>query len=145
MERKEFLKSMGTGAAFVLTYGCLSGCSKDEDIPFIAPNGSNLPSNTILFTINLTSQEASNLQEEGGYIIQDDIVVARSLSGAFVAAAVICTHESRKEVTFKENEFLCTAHGARFDQSGIGLNEFGNKGLKIYETLLEGDILTITT
>ena len=145
MKRNEFLKSIGTGAAFILTTGCLGGCSKGEDIPFIAPNGSNLPSNTVLFTIDLSSEEADNLLKEGGFIIQDEIVIAKSLSGAYVAATVICTHESRKEVTFQKNEFLCTAPGARFDQSGNGLNDFGKKGLKIYQTLLNENVLTILT
>jgi hypothetical protein len=31
MERKEFLRSLGAGAAFALTFPCLQGCSKDED------------------------------------------------------------------------------------------------------------------
>lgn len=145
MERNEFLKSIGAGAVFALTYGCLSACSKKENFPFIAPNGVSLPTNTVLFIIDLKSEEASNLNDEGGYIIKDDIVIAQSLSGAYVAATVICTHESRKEVTFQNNEFLCTAHGARFDQSGNGLNDFGNKGLTIYKTLLDGDLLTILT
>lgn len=145
MDRKEFLKSIGVGAAFVLTYGCLGACSKGEDLPFIAPNGSNLPENSPLFTIDLNSTEATNLAKEGGFIIKDDIVVAKSLSGAFLAATVICSHESRKEITFRENEFLCTAHGARFDQSGNGLNNFGARGLKIYTTRLRDTLLTILT
>lgn len=145
MKRKEFLKSIGSGAAFALTYGCLGGCSKDEKIPFIAPNGNNLPVNTILFTIDLDSEETTNLKDKGGFIVKDDIVIAKSLGGGYLAATVICTHESRKEVTFQNNEFLCIAHGARFDQSGYGLNEFGEKGLKIYKTLLDGNELAILT
>jgi len=30
MERKEFLKSIGTGAAFAVTFGCLGGCLREE-------------------------------------------------------------------------------------------------------------------
>jgi len=145
MKRKEFLKSIGVGATFAITYGCLGGCSKDEKIPFIAPNGSNLPANTILFTIDLSSEEATSLKNEGGFIVKDDIVIAKSLSGTYIAATVICTHESRKEVRFQKNEFLCSAHGARFDQNGNGLNEFGEEGLKIYKTLLDGNELAILT
>ena len=35
MERKEFLRSLGAGAAFAITFPCLQGCSKDDmpDIP----------------------------------------------------------------------------------------------------------------
>lgn len=145
MDRKEFLKSIGIGAAFALTYGCLGGCSKSEDFPFIAPNGSNLPANSPLFTIDLNSTEANNLVKEGGFIIKEDVVVAKSRSGAYLAATVICSHESRREITFQENEFFCGAHGARFDQSGNGLNSFGVKGLKIYTTQLADDLLTILT
>lgn len=145
MERKAFLKSVGAGAAFALTYGCLGSCSKEVSIPFIAPTGSDLPPDTALFSIDLTAPEAINLREEGGFIIREEIVVAQSLSGTYLAATVVCTHESRKEVIFQNNEFNCTAHGARYDQSGNGLNDFGKKGLKIYKTLLEEDILTILT
>lgn len=136
---------MGAGAVFALTYGCLGGCSKEEDIPFIPPKGINLPTDTVLFTINLISEEAINLKNEGGYIVKDDIVIARGLGGNYLAATVICSHESRKQVTFTNNEFYCIAHEARFDQSGNGLNEFGKKGLKIYKTLLDGNELTILT
>lgn len=145
MERQKFLKSIGIGAAFALTYGCLGACSKDEKPPFIAPNGSNLPSNTPLFTIDLNSTEASELSKDGGFMIKDDVVIAKSLSGAYLAATVICSHESRKEITFQENEFFCGAHGARFDQSGIGLNNFGTGGLKIYNTQVADNLLTILT
>jgi len=34
MERKQFLRSLGAGAAFALTFPCLQGCSKDD-----APDG----------------------------------------------------------------------------------------------------------
>jgi hypothetical protein len=31
MERKEFMKSIGQGAAFTLTFSCLSGCLEAEN------------------------------------------------------------------------------------------------------------------
>lgn len=145
IQRQEFLKSIGMGAAFVLTYGCLGACSESGAPPFIAPNGVDLPENTPLFSIDLTSTEAANLKEEGGFMIKEDVIIARSLSGSYIAATVICSHESRKEVIFQENEFFCSAHGARFDQSGNGLNSFGARGLKIYRTQVSENTLTILT
>lgn len=145
MERKAFLKTMGIGAALALTHGCMGACSKREELPFIPPNGSDLPANSPLFTIDLDSTEAANLAKEDGFIIKDEVVVARSLSGSYVAATVICSHESRKEITFRDNEFYCGAHGARFDQSGNGLNSFGTKGLKVYMVRVTDNLLTILT
>ena len=31
MERKEFLRSLGAGAAFAVIFPCVQGCSKDDD------------------------------------------------------------------------------------------------------------------
>lgn len=97
----------------------------------------------MLFTIDLTSSEASKLTNNGGYMVKNNIVVAKNLNGAFVAATVICSHDLIKKVTFKSNEFYCTEHGARFDQTGKGLNNKGKKGLKIYKISQDGSILSI--
>ncbi len=51
MERKAFLKTLGAGAAFALTFPCLQGCSKDGD------GGENPVPDGVDFTIDLNSQE----------------------------------------------------------------------------------------
>lgn len=164
MERKKFLTSIGSGAAFALTLGCFNSCLREE-INLTDP--SDLNSNTetlnqggnnsqtvsnpdtaalstnILFTIDLTSSEASKLARKGGYIIKNKVVVAKNMNGDYVAATVICSHELLKKVQFKNNEFYCSEHGARFDLTGKGLNKDGRKGLKIYETSLNGNLLHI--
>jgi len=48
MERKQFLKSLGAGAAFALTFPCVQSCSK-EGIVVDEPTG-------VDFTIDLTSE-----------------------------------------------------------------------------------------
>lgn len=144
MERQEFLKSIGKGAAFALTFTCLGGCLKEE--PYLETESSGTDTetnNNVNFTINLTSSSASNLKNNGGYIIQNNVVVAKDNSGNYVAATVVCSHELLKQVIFRNNEFYCTAHGARFNLSGTGLNDKGSRGLKIYATSLEGDQLSI--
>ena len=100
-------------------------------------------SSTILFSIDLNASEAAKLAVDGGYIVKNNVVVAKNLNGEFVAATVICSHDLIKKVTFKNNEYYCTEHGARFDQTGKGLNNDGKKGLKIYKTSLNGSILDI--
>jgi len=207
MERKEFMKSIGAGAAFAVTFGCLGGCLREEldplsqtdplagstptdsiaevpvstdstetviettpetipqttaeaapetvtdtvqettpetvaeTTPEVTPDPS--PPSNALFTIDLTSSEASKLAEKGGYIIKNKIVVAKNLDGNYVAATVICSHDLLKKMIFKNNEYYCTEHSARFDQSGKGLNSKGKRGLKIYETSLNGNSLSV--
>ena len=71
------------------------------------------------------------------------VVVAKDSSGNYVAATQTCTHEGNKQITLKNNEWYCTAHGARFSLSGSGLNSEGSKGLTIYKTALTGTTLRV--
>lgn len=146
MERKQFLKSLGAGAAFALTFPCLQGCSNDE---------ANTPGNIVEeptgvdFTIDLTSSEASNLANVGGFILKNLVVVVKNLEGEFVAASQVCSHEAYDQVRFVANEggiFYCDVHGSRFEQNGSPINQVdGNvaKALKVYTTELNGDILRV--
>ncbi len=149
MERKEFLRSLGAGAAFALAFPCLQGCSKDEE------NGKITPVPTgVDFTIDLNSSEASKLANNGGFILvkskpeltYTDIVVVRNLEGNFVAASQICSHQQTEEVRFIDDDggiFHCSTHGSRFDQTGQPLNSITNNPLKIFQTELSGGILRV--
>lgn len=151
MERKEFLKSIGAGAAFAITFACLGSCLREELDPVMltetngtdTTNTNTTTASGVLFSIDLNSSEAAKLATNGGFIVKNNIVVARNLNGAYVAATVICSHDLIKKVTFRNNEYYCTEHGARFDQTGKGLNNDGKKGLRIYKTALNGSILDI--
>lgn len=146
MQRKQFLKSLGAGAAFALTFPCLQGCSNDE---------ANTPGNIVEeptgvdFTIDLTSSEASKLQDNGGFILKNLVVVVKNLEGEFVAASQVCSHEAYDQVRFVSNDggiFYCDVHGSRFAQSGTPLNQVDGKTakqLKVYNTELTGDMLRV--
>ena len=145
MERKEFLRSLGAGAAFALLFPCAQGCSKDDEP---AGNIKDVPTG-VDFTVDLTSSEASNLNTNGGYILKNDVVVARNLQGELIAASQICSHQGYDQVTFVNQDggiFYCDVHGSRFEQDGSPLNQVdGNpaKPLKVYNTELTGDILRV--
>ena len=141
MERKDFLRSLGAGAAFALTFPCLNGCSNSEDlVQFPEPDG-------VDFTVDLTSAEASPLANNGGFILVSsdpglgytDIVVARNLQGELIAASQICSHQQTEEVRFISDDggiFRCSTHGSRFDQSGTPLNSVTSNPLRVFNTLL---------
>ncbi len=144
MERKEFLRTLGAGAAFALTFPCLQGCSKDDE------NGDKVETPTgIDFTIDLNSTEGQALAENGSFILKELVVIVKDLDGNFVAATQICSHESYDQVRYLTNDggiFYCDVHGSRFALDGEPLNQVDSttaKPLKIYNTELNGDILRV--
>jgi cytochrome b6-f complex iron-sulfur subunit len=134
MERRAFLEKLGIGATFVLTTACLQSCSKDSSGP-------------VDFTLNLDDAANAALKIDGGYIVSNNTVVARTTAGQYVAATLICSHEGEKKVTYRKssNSFFCTAHGAEFDLKGGGLNSTGKGGLTIYNAVLTGTSLKVTS
>ena len=144
MERKQFLRSLGAGAAFALTFPCVQGCSKDED------NGNIVEEPTgIDFTIDLASSEGAKLATNGSFILKELVVVVKDLSGNFIAASQVCSHQSYDQVRFVNNDggiFYCDVHGSKFELNGTPLNKIGSaaaKPLKIYNTELTGDTLRV--
>ena len=141
MERKDFLRTLGAGAAFALTFPCLQGCSKDDDGGEMTP----IPTG-VDFTIDLNSTEGQGLQNNGDFILKNFVVVVKNLQGNFIAASQICSHQQTENVRFKDNEggiFECSEHGARFDQTGKPLNRVTGNPLKIFNTELTGDMLRV--
>lgn len=134
MNRKEFLETLGLGAAFALTATCLGGCYQDNALSLMGD---------VDFTLDLSAAANANLQQNGGYIIKDRVVVARNNAGEYVAATQLCSHEDKYKIVFRDNEWFCTDHDARFDQAGNGLNNKGRKGITIYQTALEGTTLRV--
>ncbi|NAY90301.1 Rieske 2Fe-2S domain-containing protein [Muricauda sp. JGD-17] len=144
MERKEFLRSLGAGAAFALTFPCLQGCSKDEIDGDIVEEPTGVD-----FTIDLNSEEAQPLNANGGFILKNLVVVAKNLEGDFVAASQVCSHQSYDQVRFVDQDggiFYCDVHGSRFAQDGTPLNQVDSnpaKPIKIYNLELEGSTLRV--
>ena len=135
MKRKEFLEKLGIGAAFVLTSTCLGGCTRDEADP---PKDIN-------FTIDLNDPKYEALQIFGSYVIEDQVVIARSNTGEYLAATLICSHEGLSQITYSDTEgaWYCTAHEALFTEEGNGINANGSKGLTIYSTEQSDNLLRI--
>ncbi|HMB64759.1 MAG TPA: Rieske 2Fe-2S domain-containing protein [Eudoraea sp.] len=141
MERKEFLRSIGAGAAFAITFPCLQGCSGDGSDVNMKP----IPTG-VDFTIDLDSPEGLELQNNGDFILINDIVVVKNLQGAFIAASQICSHQQTDQVRFLEENggiFRCFTHGSEFAQDGAPLNTITTNPLKIFSTELSGNMLRV--
>ena len=136
MDRKEFLASLGMGAAaFVCIWG-LQGCQVNNPV-------SEAPTN-VDFTLDLTDPANSALKNNGGYIYKSGIIVAKTTSGAYVAVYSACTHEGTT-VTYDSsgNRFHCAAHGSNFLTNGSVINGPANQALHQYNTSLTGSSLRV--
>ena len=136
INRHEFLRKIGfAGSALAAIYfsGHLQSCANDR----VSPAPTNL-------TLDLTSSENTALKTKGGYVIKDGVVIARSNTGTYIAATLTCSHEGKNQITYQTDHFYCTAHGAKYDNTGKGLNSEGKKGIAVYTTTLVGNTLTIT-
>jgi nitrite reductase/ring-hydroxylating ferredoxin subunit len=141
MERKDFLRSLGAGAAFALTFPCINGCSSDSEDLEMKPVPTGID-----FNVDLNSQEGSGLQNNGDFILKNDVVVVKNLEGIFVAASQICSHQQTDQVRFLDDNggiFRCSTHGSEFDQNGIPLNTITSNPLKTFNTELNGNILRV--
>lgn len=144
MNRLEFLKSLGLKGASLMAVYCaaqgLSSCkSASDDGATPAPK----PSATVDFTLDLSQASNANLNKVGGFVVANQVVVARVSSSAFAAVTQICSHEGNAAVQFMNGNFVCNVHGAAFDTNGKGLNSLGSKGLTVYKTSLSNNQLRV--
>jgi len=143
MNRMEFLKSLGLKGASLFAVYCaassLTSCVNESMDPSLTSGGTG---NELL--LDLSSSAYSKLNTVGNYVIVSGIVIAKVSATAFAAVTQVCSHEGKRQVVFNAGEFYCSAHGARFDTAGKGLNSTGSRGLKTYVTTSEGTILKVT-
>ena len=137
MTRKEFLNRVGFGAAIAIVPGCIAGlatsCSSDST-PIIAPSN-------VDFNVDVNS---GPLSSNGGFIVSNGIVVARTTSGSFLAVSAACPHEGII-VDFKSSSsnFVCPSHGAKFSSNGTVTQGPASSNLKSYNTQLSGNTLRV--
>jgi hypothetical protein len=149
MKRKDFIKQVGIGAAIAITFPCITSSCKKKDDNKTDNNGSNYsytPATNIDFTIDLNSTEGAPLKKKGGYVVKNDVVVARTKTDEYIAASLHCSDENLKSVTYDGDEWYCTEHDATYSNNGAGTqtyNNLGEKGITTYNTELTGTILRI--
>ncbi|ALL06242.1 (2Fe-2S)-binding protein [Pedobacter sp. PACM 27299] len=139
MDRKDFLASIGLSAATFALINC-AGCSKNSNSPSTDTSGPT----GIDFTLDLSLSANSVLNTNGGYLVSNGIIVARTSSGTYIAVQRSCTHESYGLVyQGSANRFYCANHGATFSESGTVTNGPASKPLNTYHTQLTGTSLRI--
>ena len=141
MERKIFFSTLGISAGMLFLAPVMTSCSKSEDVT-PTPGGNN---GTVNFTLDLTSPAYAQLNTNGGSVVKDNIIIARTSSGAYVALTSICSHQQYNPIAFESsaNRFHCPNHGSNFSVDGTDLNGPALTALKKYNTQLTGTSLRV--
>ncbi len=132
MDRKKFLAQVGIGAAALLVPACMGGlssCKKTDTNP------------TKDFTVDVSSGSLAN---NGGFMVSNGVIIARTNSGSFLAVAAACTHEGTNiNYNPSGNNFICPNHGAQFDSTGNVTQGPASNNLTRYNTTLTGNSLRV--
>ncbi len=141
MERKQFFSALGISAGMLFMAPVVSSCSKDITDGTTTPGGTT---GGVDFTLDLSSSTYSVLNNNGGSVIKDNIIIARTSSGNIVALAAACTHQG-SIVSFESasSRFHCPNHGSNFGIDGSVLNGPALTALKKYNTQLTGNNLRV--
>jgi len=133
MERKEFIKLAGAGAGWMLVSTCFTNCSSTAE-----PTPTNVD-----FTIDVST---GALAQNGGSVVKSGVIVARTLTGEFIAVASACTHEGTT-IQYQANNkiFQCPNHGATFSESGSVRNGPAKNALRQFTTTLSGTTLRVSS
>lgn len=99
------------------------------------------PTTTALATVDVSS---GALATNGGFVVINKIIIARTITGTFLAVAAACTHQgSNVKYVLANNNFHCNSHGAEFNSTGVVTKGPATSNLTLYKTTLTGTILTV--
>jgi cytochrome b6-f complex iron-sulfur subunit len=135
ISRKEFLSQLGVGASLILVPACLGGLTSCAD------NSDAMGPGAVDFTVDVSS---GALSVNGGFLIKNNVIVARTSSGTFIAVSSICTHEGGLlAYNSGANNFSCSRHGAEFSSDGMVTRGPASVRLAKYNTSLTGTTLRV--
>ncbi len=134
MDRKEFLKLTGLSAATLMLIQCFGGCY----------NAGTNPSANVDFTIDLNDARYSALLENGGFVVVNDVLIAKTVDGSFIAVSAKCTHQGEiLRYVIDKDRLVCPRHGSEFSNSGKRLSGPAQKDLIQYKIEVQGNVIRI--
>lgn len=125
---------MGATAGGVLFASCFSACKKSSDTG----------TKPLSFTLDLNDSANAALKTNGGYLVSNGVIVAKTLSGNYIAVAAACTHQGTTvQYDSSGNRFHCPNHGSNFTTTGAVINGPATTALQQYNTELTGSSLRV--
>jgi len=148
MTRKDFLIKLGIGAGVtILAPMVFNACEESEVSPDQdedSDDNGNDSDEKVDFTIDLDDEDYSDLKEEGGYVYENNIIIAYLGNDEYIALSKICTH-NQCTVKFDGNDEIiyCDCHGSEFNTDGEVTSGPADEPLQEYNTELDGQTLRI--
>lgn len=140
LNRKDFFAAIGVSTAAIAVFTCLGGCSKNSG-GSINPV---VPPISVDFTLDLTTSGNAALKTNGGFVVSQNIIVARTSAGAYIAVQQSCTHAQYPlEYQSGNHRFYCNNHGSTFTETGAVTTGPAQTSLTTYKTTLTGNSLRI--
>ncbi len=143
MKRRKFIEltSKTMCACSLGVTGFLGGCSDIE-----APQDTT----GIEISFDLNDENFKDLKDNGGSVVTSTneldskgLLLYRD-NESIKAFANRCTHASYDLTPFNESGLsFCTGHGAQFNTNGTAITGPATRSLKMFDTLLEGDLLIV--
>ena len=140
MTRRDLIqKVIIAGTVYLVIPPALSSCSKDETDNGTGGNGGG--GKTI--TLDLTNATYAALNNVGGSVVVQEIIVANTASG-YVALNSVCTHQGCT-IGYNStlNNFPCPCHGSVYSATGSVVNGPATVAVKSYAVSKSGNTVTI--
>ena len=137
MNRRELIQRLlSGGAAITIAPFMIESCSKQS---------SNTGGSGSTIDLDLTQPANSVLNNDGGSLITQNILVINTGSKNFSAVSSICTHQGCT-VAYNSGagNIQCPCHGSVYTATGSNVSGPAPSPLKSYPVSLNGNILTIT-
>jgi cytochrome b6-f complex iron-sulfur subunit len=136
MDRKEFLSLIGLSVGGMLAAPFFSRCEKTEEESEHTEKD---------FSLDLTDPANAALTSNGGYLIANGVIVAKTIMAKYIAVAAACTDNPNVNVKFDppNNQFKCITHDAVFSSHGSVLGGPAYTPLQEFHTSLNGNLLRI--
>ena len=145
MKRHEFFSILGISATTVVFAPFLTSCSKSSGV---AADPVVPVSNGVDFTLDISLAANSSLLTNGSSMVKNNVIIARTSAGDYIAVAAACTHEGAGiQFDSANSRFICSnqsaGHGSRFSTSGAVTAGPAASALKMYSVKLTGNSLRI--
>lgn len=134
LTRHDFFRLVGTSIGVILLTQSASACNDRSGDP--AP----VDEQAVDFTLLFTDKSNENLLTKGGYVVANNIIVAQTKTGEFVAVSANCTCATPGTLlTYKptDNQFYCPQHLSRYDNTGKVIMGPATKPLVQYVTIVD--------
>jgi cytochrome b6-f complex iron-sulfur subunit len=142
MNRRDVIHKVAMGGTVLfLVPSVFESCTKDA-----STNPSpNIVDNSSKINLDLTLAANSTLNNTGGWLIVQNIIVINTGNNNFTALSSVCTHQGcTVGYNSGSGNIQCPCHGSVFSTDGNVVSGPAQTSLKTYKASLAGNTLTIS-